>query len=405
MGVEIIKILFLFIYIFLFFYLIKKVKITVLYSLIFFLNISVLLSLILIEYGMFIYEQAVDGYENGSFYIYLLYSFASLLLFYYLSLKKPFSNQYFHRKKINIFLPTSIVFSFVLLYCYYINPSFNRFDVFDGPFKLIFVRVEYIFSFAFLYSLISVRNISKKLIIYFIYALIMFFRGSEFGAFFIATIWFLMTFHIEEKVFSFKWIFICLVLLVLPFFIKLTFMDLISVVSRIVLEGHVFWGTINLVMQNGPNLEFSSFINNYNDLFSGFQQANIEYGFGKLMFEISPHFAEISINSNVRFAAGFPAIVIYHFGLGFGFLLYLLITLIYFFIIRFLFICFNNKNLLLSFVFFYMIFNTFSDFIIQGEYANFRVKFLIKLVITLFVYYLYKNSTNQVATKVNLSHS
>ena len=77
-------------YLFLFILLIKKEKQTVLYAIIVFVNLGIFVSLILIEYGMFIYEQQIFGFENGAFYIFYLFCLVSLFLFHYLSVKKTF---------------------------------------------------------------------------------------------------------------------------------------------------------------------------------------------------------------------------------------------------------------------------------------------------------------------------
>lgn len=405
---EIVKILFLFIYIFIFVSLIKKEKTTVLYSLIIFLNLSVLFSLLLIEYGMYILEQQITGYENGAFYIYYLYSLLSLILFYKLSLKNKIVFTTANSPSYNIFFPVSVVFASVLLFSYFNNPFYNRFDVFDGPYKLLFVRIEYLFNFVFLFSLFLARNFNKKLVIYFVYSLLMFLRGSQFGAYMIASIWLFISYYLQNNKLklNLKLALFFVLISIVPFIIKISQTDIIFFYDRIVLEGHVFWGTINLVNQNGPNPDFSAFISNYNDLMSGFQQFNSQYGFGKLMYEISPGYTDLYEEKNVRFAAGYPAILIYHFGFGLSMLFNLLFTYIYFLIVRYMIYCFINKDIFISFIVYFMIYNTFSDFFVQGEYANFRIKFLIKLIITLVVIIIYRlNKLNKLSSKVKLQYA
>ena len=401
---EIIKLGLIICYVLLFFYLIKKEKQTVLYAIIVFVNLGIFVSLILIEYGMFIHEQQIFGFENGAFYIFYLFCLVSLILFHYLSVKKIYLVTHYLSREKRIFIPISILFGFVLLYCIIENPNYTRFDIFDGPFKMLFVRIEYIFTFAFLYTLFRTRKLNAKLFIYVLFCLLMFMRGSQFGAFMIATIWLFIAYYLGNGKLNIKWFSIFILLALIPFAIKISLNDILFIYQRIILEGHVFWGTINLLTQNGPNLDFSGFINNFNDLSSGFQQGNIEYGFGKLMFDITPHFAEMSLDAGVRFASGYPAILIYHFGYVVGLLFHLLFTLLFFLVIQFLIYCFKYKDFFYSYVI-YMIYMIVNDFMIQGEYAHFRGKFLIKIFIVLSVVLIYKifPKKNDASIKLDLS--
>ena len=387
---EIIKILFMLSYIGVFFYLIRKKKQTVLFATIVIINLGVMLSLILIEFGLFIYEQQISGYENNSFYIFYFFSLSSLLLFYFLSKNKSILMAIQNSKKKRLFLPIAVTFIAVLLYSISKNPDYTRFDIFDGPFKMLFVRIEYIFIFIFIYSLFRTKSLNQKFIYLIIFWILMFMRGSQFGAFMIALIWFFMAYYLQDGKIHLKWIPIFSLLIIIPFYIKLSMTDLAYVGQRIIMEGHVFWGTINVFNQQGINLDFSGFFNNYNDLFSGFQQGNIDYGFGKLMYAVSPHFAEMLLGAGVRFSAGYPAILIYHFGLYFGFLLHLFFTYLFYLFIQYLVYCFKYRDVFYSYII-YMFFMIYSDFLIQGEYAHFRFKFLIKIGILLFVLFLYNN--------------
>lgn len=386
---EFIKFSLIIFYLFLFFFFIKKEKRTVLFAIIVFVNLGIMFSLILIEYGLFIIEQQQFGYDNGAFYIFYCFCLVSLILFYYLSLNKSFLNTYFYSRESRVFIPIAIVFSLVLLYCIKLNPNYTRFDIYDGPLKMFFVRIEYLFSFIFLYSIFRTKNFNKKLLIYFIYCILMFFRGSQFGAFMIASIWLFKTYYLDKGKLNLKWLLIFGVLFLIPFVVKISKNDMLFIYQRFIMEGHVFWGSINLIEQNGINLDFSSFQINYNDLTSGFQQGNVEYGFGKLMHDISPHFAEMYLKMNIRFAAGYPAILIYHFGYIVAIMLHMVFTYLFFLLIQFLVFCFKHKDFFYSYVI-YMIYMIFNDFIIQGEYSHFRLKFILKIFIVLILVFLYK---------------
>ena len=219
----------------------------------------------------------------------------------------------------------------------------------------------------------------------------MFIRGSQFGAFTFATIWFFVAFVIEERKFNLRWSLLLIALLFVPYTIKVfSFDDITFFYQRVILQGHVFWGTINLLIQNGPNPDYSGFAKNYNDFFSGFQMGNIEYGFGKLMADVSPQFAEMYLKAGVRFTAGYPAILIYHFGPVAGILFHLLFTYIYFYAIQYIVYCFKYRDVIFSYII-YLMFMIYSDFMIMGEYAHFRVKFLIKVIIVLLTIFIYKN--------------
>lgn len=400
MIAEIVKTIFIIFYIILFFILINKKKETVLISVYVFVNLGVMLSLVLIEYGLFIYEQQTYGFQNNSFYIFYIFSLSSLILFYFLSKKKSLLINLNSKKKI-FFLPITVIFFLVLCYLIIKNPNYTRFDIFDGPFKMLFVRIEYIFTFGFIYSLFRTKSLNKKFIYFIIFCFLMFLRGSQFGAFMIALIWFFMSYYLQTGKIHLRWLPIFAVLFIIPFYIKLSLTDLVYLGQRVIMEGHVFWGTINLFNEQGIALDFSGFFNNYNDFSSGFQQGNIYYGFGKLMYAVSPHFAEMSLKAGVRFAAGYPAILIYHFGLYFGFLLHLFFTFILFLFMQYLIHSFKYRDVFYSYII-YMFFMIYSDFMIQGEYAHFRLKFLIKLSILFFVLFLYKNYSKSKTKKFSV---
>ena len=180
---EIIKSILIISYGLLFLYLIRRETKTALYAIVVYINISVLISLILIEYGMPIAEQQIFGFNNGSFLLYFTYSLLSLFFFHYLSLKdfRLVHFPYVMIKRKRLFLIGFTLFGSVLVYSWIQNPNYTRFDIFNGPFKMVFVRIEYLFSFIFLYSLFRIKNINKKFFIFLLYCLLMYYRGSQFG--------------------------------------------------------------------------------------------------------------------------------------------------------------------------------------------------------------------------------
>ena len=385
----------------LFLYLISKEKKTAMYSLIIIGSIGVMVSLILIEYGFYITEQRVFGFQNGSFYIYSLYSYLGLIFFFILSKNNKGSFFNSNSKRKVLFLPVSLIFLAILIFSITQNPSYNRANIFDGPFKMTFVRFENIFFFIFIYSMIRKHKLKEKLIVYFFYCALMFIRGSQFGAFMIAALWLFMSIQLDGRKINFKWYILLFCLAVIPFIIKIYNNDIPYILSRAVLQGHVFWGTINFIQQNGPELDFSGFFNNYNDLFSEFQMGNVNYGFGKLMTLVSPQFGEIYLDGGVRFSAGYPAILIYHFGNLTGLFVHLGFICIYFYIFNYLIKLFKSKDVFYAY-FYYLIYNNYTDFMIMGEYAHFRTKFLIKLGLLLLIHFLYVNFPKKIQSKLIL---
>jgi len=357
-------------------------------------NVGVLVSLILIEMGLYITEQRVFGFQNGAFFIYSLFSYMGLITFFTFSKITETGNFNFLSKPKKLFLPIYILFALIIFLAFLKNPDFNRFNIFDGPFKMTLVRIENIFFFLFLYSLFRKKHINEKIVIYVFYCIIMFARGSQFGAFLIAGLWFFMSLKIDEIKIRPKYYILLIVFSALPFAIKIYSNDISYSLMRMVLQGHVFWGTVNIFNESGANPDFSGFISNFNDLFSSFQMGNINYGFGKLMKEVSPQFGEMYMEGGVRFSAGYPAILIYHFGYLSGLFLHLFFTITYFYLINFMIKCFKYKDVFFSY-FYYLIFIVYSDLLIMGEYAHFRLKFLIKLGILFLIHLLYKNYSNK----------
>ncbi len=383
------KISLIFLYILLFIFILNRKKEIVLYTFLFVLNLFVMLSLVLIEEGFFISEQQVFGYENGSFYIYIVYSILSLLLFRLFVIGSSGLNKYHINRKIDYFIPIAIVFSLVLIYSFIVNPNYTRFDIFNGPYNMMFVRIEGLFYFAYIYSILRTTDVKKRFFILLIFSILMFFRGSQFGAFMIAGIWYFISFVLDDKPFDRRIMLYLFFIAMIPIAIKISLHDLSFIYKRIILEGHVFWGTINLFFDNGVNNDFTEFFNNYNDISSQFQQGNLEFGLGKLMDEISPGIAEMYLEAGVRFAAGYPAILIYHFGILIGSFLHIVVLYIYFLIIRYLVYSCRFYGIILSYLFF-IIFTVYNDFIVQGEYMNFRLKFLIKILIFMLAFTMLK---------------
>jgi len=379
-----IKICFILFFIVFFLILLKQKRQFVIYSILFSFHVTILISLILIEEGFYIIEQQKFGYNNNSFYLFYFIAIVSVCFFYSICKKNEIEINNLREDNLYLFHFTSSLFALVLAYCILRNPNYTRFDIFNGPFQMSFVRVESLFYFIFIYSLIKINEYKIKLYVFVVYCLLMLTRGSAFGAFYIASIWLFISFILSGYNLNLKILFSLFFLLLSSFAIKIAKTDLLYVYDRIVLQGHVFWGTVNLIKDQGINPDFSPFFREFNDISSKFYMGNLHFGFGKLMDEISPAFAPKYLEGGVRFAAGYPAILFYHFGYKLGFILHLGILYIYYYFFTTFIEFIQTKKIYFTY-FIYLLFITYSDFMVQGEYANFRFKFLIKVFLFLLV--------------------
>ena len=149
-------------------------------------------------------------------------------------------------------------------------------------------------------------------------------------------------------------------------------------VSRFTMDNHVFWGALNLWREGKANTDFSTFISAFWDF--SLNRTNPDFGFGQLMMALSPAFSKELMVHNVRFTCGFPAILIYKFGLYLALPAFALIAFLYWSFLRFVLLSMTALNPLI-FLCLYKIFNLVDDFYIMGEYAYFRGKLVIFAVL------------------------
>ncbi|MBO8132150.1 MAG: hypothetical protein H0Z29_11715 [Candidatus Marinimicrobia bacterium] len=378
----------------------------------FILNIYALISTILIENGAYIIEQYKFGYENGAFYY--LYSFliiALLLINHYskiITLEINFKNS---KKTFYIY---SIIYTSLLLYAISRSTSYTRFNIFFslGPFgvKLMFILTE-VYLYLYIYCVFTEKRFTVQLQYFVIYCLIQILRGSQFGGYFQAIIYLVaaMYFHsaiLNREIFQDIKIAFNKYRYITTF--ALLFVGVIGVMiykiyaigglenffKRFVLQGHVFWGTINMARSNWlPQFNFSVFINHFFSL--GSYSTNIDNGFGRLMYSISPNLSMEMIKHGARFSAGYPAILIFNFGLIFAYFIHIFSTIIYVYVHKFMINCINNYNIII-FIIAMKLINIYKDeFYFMGEYTGFTIKYLLYLLILYLFILNYKKLRNR----------
>ena len=233
-------------------------------------------------------------------------------------------------------------------------------------------------------------------------------KGSQFGSYLQLGLWLVigMMINTDLNIVSLKRFttnrinigFIVLLIVILSFSVKLYKTDMAYLKMRLPLQGHVFWGTINHVRSEGTNPDFSYYFKSYNDLFEKFTMGNVNQGFGKLMYEISPDFSVRHLNSGLRFSAGYPAITIYHFGYTMALMINVIALGLYYITIRYFILSLLTKDILQIYIM-YLIMASVADFLIMGEYMQFRLKFLIKITILIVLTVAVKNKNKFVIKK------
>jgi hypothetical protein len=364
---------------------------------------SSMISLNLIEQGEFISEQGRYGFNNGSFFIMSFFSFSSLIIYYFLSPSFTSIRIVKKQKRLQFFF-VSVIFLLIILYAFFINNESNRFNFFSifETYERFGNYLSIIFIATFFYASLKEPIFSTRLLYLLVAILLQFLKKSEFSG--QLNIIFMYTMseinHSNFKISlnkAIKLLSCFIVLLSILLVYKYYFYDnnFLNFKNRIVLQSHLFWGVLNNTEHQDLFTFSYKFFNQIININPGNPSA--AYGLGELMSNQAPEIAPKFLESQVYFSGGYPAILIYYFGVPIAFLIHILCTILLAKSIQFLLILANTN--ILFFIFFYKlltlsIFNLYSN----GELFTFNGNLTIGLIFFLLCFFIFRNQ--QVITTI-----
>ena len=345
-------------------------------------------SILLIEDGAFILEQGINGYENGTFYIFFLFTVSKFYVF------KLFIN------KLNIevenednrilFFSFSFIYFLINLIAISINPEPTRFNIFSYlplPIRRIANYSVFGYEFLYVYCIFKERTMYVKLLYFSIFCFIQYVRLVEFGGYFAALITLILTIVIHNrqermvairnhlKVLLVGLIFLIVGLGLIVYWKYSRINEQILFVNRIVLQMHVTWGAINLVEEQGTNPDLGPVISNIFTIKEF--KTTPEYGLGKLMTNISGSYAVNLMEEGARFTGAYPGWLIYMFGYVPAFIINLFFTFLLVWLIKMQFYFLNTYNWFIFAVGMKLL--EAPKELYGGEYGFFNIKFILGL--------------------------
>jgi hypothetical protein len=159
-----------------------------------------------------------------------------------------------------------------------------------------------------------------------------------------------------------------------------------SIVDRIILQGHIFWGAINLY----PNCFFVDFHNFINEIMAICGMADELYGMQKLMVNVSGDIGLLRISQGANFTMAYPATVYMFSGILGIYVFQIFFVLVFSFVLK---LIYKNlmQNRFMCLIPLGKVFNDLCGFFGIGNIdILFGSKMLIYFLSYLFMVYLYR---------------
>ena len=357
--------------------------------------IRVIISLVLIESGMYITEQGVFGYNLYALHYYMLFAFSQIYVFYLFAHKIPIKKLP-QKNNIFFFYIFSFIFIVFLIYLNILNPYATRFNIFSASpvIEKIGNILNAFYGATFFYVLFTERRIKYRIIYSILAAVVALLARIEFGSIVIIIESFIITYVIfkpesikDSHTFTInKGVMLqyAVVLIAIPSIIIYKYLhlgDIIFLINRITLDAHAFWGSIAYNQTYGNvsiplNIVFETFL-----LWTPPHASNINIGVGLLMNSIGdPKIIENFIEDNVRFSNCYPSVFILHFGIFIALFLNILFSVIYVYFLKLKFHILSKWNIFI-YIIFLKIFYPVDNFIMGGEYMTFNIKFFVYAIL------------------------
>jgi len=364
--------------------------------------ISILISNLFIRNGFYIYEQGINGFPNNSIFFLSIFIFAFSLAIYNSDFNKKINFRAYFSKVSNssviIYITTLIIFILLdLILIRILGYGTNRLNIYDGlPIASYLVRLRIIlFSFSLYYIIRSPKTI-QKLTISIVLILWGIIRWDITGSLFPLLLpWGLvMVIKNKNQKIPFKFIILTILVMIPLGFYKFLQLDTFFI-TRVVLGGHVFWGSINEMWSGDINYQLSNYMRSFFNL--GIFTTNEGFGMGYMMKMLSGNFADSYLEKGIRFTAGMPAILIINFGIIISTIIYY-ISIFYYvkWLAIYTRIIFHSN--VIVFLFAYRINNVLLDYLLMGEIGMIHIKFLA-IVVFFISFRAYLKQKNRITIK------
>jgi len=333
----------------------------------------------LIENGAFVAEQYCYGFRNGSFIIYFLFNLIQFVAIYFglKTIRRVDSENVSQGSRTSQLLFLFFTFSMAIItiivlktsnpgtrFRFYSHTGYERF--------LQFLDVFYYASFIWI-AFRSPDKVYLNTVLYIFVSAVMRFSYT----FITPVVTMVMSlFYFHKKVKS-----LYLLLFILAVFISVVYKlygefgaNLSRLFIRIVEQGHVFWGVVNLMQEDRLNYGFYPFLSSFFS-FKMFS-VNPEYGIGELMAVLGEHLAYGFYEAGIRYACNLHAMLIYKTGVLVAPFLVMLLSFIYARLTYKLIKYAMSLNILI-FVLYFKLYTMYNDFFTMGEYGYFNFKSLL----------------------------
>lgn len=379
------------------------------YSMVLVGQILSLVSLIMIESGAWIMEQSRFGYENGSFWLYLLFCLVSLIGFLmgsvFVDLRSLKSEPSAEREN-EFYILSLLMLMFVIFYGYgayhtqgVAGYGRRTFLLYTYPARILTFMSVAMNALGW-YGIFRLDQFWKKAVFALLYAVAIKFAGDEFGGFLTITILVFISLAIFKNI-GIKKVLIggflagCAassVKIIITahaihngggFFEKMN-SSIRFARDRLAEQAHVFWYSVNL-WSGGKSVDVGV-LQWLSDFFRTYYFENIHYGVGRLMWAINPALTREFFENGTVFATGLPDIAIISAGLvvalGLVFLGSVIYAQLFFFVIK--------VARLYSFILFlllFRLFGIFNEFYYSGDFGFINVKIVAYIAIFVILYF------------------
>lgn len=351
--------------------------------------ISMLISNIFIRNGFYIYEQQINGFPNNSIFFLSIFILVFSIVIYKSNFNKNINLQSYVSK-----ITKSSAIIYIILLAIFILSDFilirifgfgsNRLNIYDGlSIGPSLLRIRIILFSLSLFYIIRSPSLHHKVIISIALIIWGFIRWDVTGSLFPLMLpWGLLLVIKNKKQKILLKYFIMILGIIIPIgYLKFLQLDTFFL-TRVVLGGHVFWGSINEMWNGDIYYQLSNYIKSFFNL-STFS-TNEGFGMGYLMKILSGSFADSYIEKGIRYTAGMPAILIINFGIIISTIIYYILIFFYVkWLTTYTWILFHSN--VIVFLIAYRINSVLLDFLLQGEIGMIHIKFVGVLVFFIFL--------------------
>jgi hypothetical protein len=352
-------------------------------------------SLIAIEYGLYISEQDVYGFQNGATFFYTLFSLSSIYVLYRYSHLTSFEKIQ-SKSTLLLYFIFYAPLAITLVYIRLTNPDVTRFNIYSdtGIWERYLNYYNVAFNVVFFYCCVKEESNRTRLIYLTSALLIEVIRLGEFGALLEFVMLYISSSIIRNND--------CSKVHLLRYFLLLTFTVIIAgiykfsnssidvllaALNRVVLQAHLFWGVLNIEGESLVSFLQKFFISATKFVVT---RPDTSYGLGALMEAVSYDIADQFLEDGVRFSGGYPSTLIYYLGIPLAFFSNILITIIFVTYVKIYIKIINRYHVIVAIAYYKLSHLVFVDFAMSGQLWGLNGKTIILASVAIGAFLVFK---------------